>query len=59
MTHEPKTDQLSIRLEPELRQRLERVAEADRRPLAALARNVLADFVDGRSDAIERRGEAA
>jgi predicted DNA-binding protein len=46
MTHEPKTNHLSIRLEPELREKLEAAAEQDRRPLAKLVRNVLADVPD-------------
>jgi predicted transcriptional regulator len=35
----------SVRIEPELRAQLERAAEADRRPVTQLIRNVLHDFV--------------
>jgi predicted transcriptional regulator len=45
MNDEPKLS-LNIRLEPSLRRRLEAVAEADRRPVGSLIRNVLHDYID-------------
>ena len=47
-----KTSKIALRLEPELRDRLEALAELDRRPMANLIRNVLADWCDR-----ERQGE--
>ena len=41
-----KTSKIALRVEPELRDRLEAAAELDRRPMANLIRNVLADWVD-------------
>jgi predicted HicB family RNase H-like nuclease len=43
------TEQLNVRVEPELRAALETAAEADRRPIASLVRNVLSDWIEGRS----------
>jgi hypothetical protein len=37
-----KTDQLSIRIDPDIRAQLEAAADADRRPVSNLVRNVLA-----------------
>jgi hypothetical protein len=50
-----KTSKIALRVEPQLRDRLEAAVERDRRPMANLIRNVLADWVDGRS----REGERA
>ena len=36
-------EQVSVRLEPELRERLERKAQEDQRPLAAMIRKILYD----------------
>jgi predicted DNA-binding protein len=36
-------EQVSVRLEPELRERLERKAQEDQRPLAGLIRKILHD----------------
>jgi hypothetical protein len=49
-----KTSKIALRVEPELRDRLEAAAELDRRPVANLIRNVLADWVDSRSREGER-----
>jgi predicted HicB family RNase H-like nuclease len=43
-----RTGQLVLRVEPELRAELEAAAEEERRPMANLIRNILADWVDGR-----------
>jgi predicted transcriptional regulator len=51
------TNRLEIRVSPDLRQRLEALAEADRRSVGQLARNVLADFVARKRPS--RRREAA
>jgi hypothetical protein len=45
MSHTPKTDQLSVRLDPAIRERLAAAAEQDRRPVSNLVRNVLADWL--------------
>jgi predicted transcriptional regulator len=45
---------VSFRVEPELRERLERAAAADRRPVGSLIRNVLADFVARQAGAEQR-----
>jgi predicted transcriptional regulator len=45
----------SVRIEPELRAQLERAAEADRRPVTQLIRNVLHDFVATHQKNGERR----
>jgi hypothetical protein len=49
-----KTSKIAFRVERELRDRLEAAAELDRRPVANLIRNVLADWVDSRSREGER-----
>jgi hypothetical protein len=41
-----KTSKIALRVEPELRDRLEAAAELDRRPMANLIRAVLADWID-------------
>jgi predicted HicB family RNase H-like nuclease len=41
-----KSDQLSVRIDPLIRERLELAAERDRRPVSNLVRNVLADWLD-------------
>ena len=56
-----KTSKIALRLEPELRDRLEAAAELDRRPMANLIRNVLADWCDGRAQSgqVERSDKRA
>jgi predicted transcriptional regulator len=44
------SDQVSVRLTPELRRELERVAELERRTISNLVRNVLEDFAGVRKD---------
>jgi predicted transcriptional regulator len=41
-----KTSKIALRVEPELRDRLEAAAELDRRPTANLIRAVLADWIE-------------
>ena len=41
-----KTSKIALRLEPELRDRLEAAAQLDRRPMANLIRAVVADWID-------------
>jgi hypothetical protein len=43
------TDEIKIRVEPELRLAIEAEAAADRRPVSSLIRNVLADYAARRS----------
>jgi hypothetical protein len=38
-----KLEQIAVRLEPELRERLQQAADEDRRPLAGLIRKILHD----------------
>ena len=38
-----KLEQVAVRLEPELRERLQRAADQDQRPLAGLIRKILRD----------------
>ena len=38
-----KLEQVAVRLEPELRERLQRAADQDRRPLAGMIRKILHD----------------
>jgi hypothetical protein len=45
MSHTPKSEQLSVRLDPVVRERLAAAAEQDRRPVSNLVRNVLADWL--------------
>jgi hypothetical protein len=50
MKHRPKrppivTEHIALRMEPALREALERAAAQERRPLSHLMRNVLSDFV--------------
>jgi predicted HicB family RNase H-like nuclease len=52
----PRSAQLVLRVEPELRERIEMAASAERRPLASLVRNILSDWVDGRTSYGERAG---
>jgi hypothetical protein len=40
---------IPVRVEPELRVAIEAAAEQDRRPMANLIRNILADWVNSRS----------
>jgi hypothetical protein len=44
-----KTAQIVLRLEPSLREAIEVEAERDRRPMGALIRIVLSDWLEGRS----------
>ena len=46
-----RSEHVTLRLEPELREAIEAAAEADRRPVSNLVRNILSDWVDGRSQA--------
>jgi uncharacterized protein (DUF1778 family) len=46
MNHSTRFDRLTIRIEPELRDAIERAAAADRRPVANFIRYVLARNVD-------------
>jgi hypothetical protein len=47
-----KTSKIALRVEPELRDRLEAAAELDRRPMSALARLLIVDVLADR----ERQG---
>jgi hypothetical protein len=38
-----KLEQIAVRLEPELREKLQRAADQDRRPLAGMIRKILHD----------------
>ena len=44
-----KTSKIALRVEPELRDRLEAAAELDRRPMANLIRAVLEDWIDSQA----------
>jgi hypothetical protein len=44
-----RTEQIVVRLEPELRNRIKIAAEQDHRPVGNLVRNVLRDWLDSRS----------
>jgi uncharacterized protein (DUF1778 family) len=46
MNQSTRFDRLTIRIEPELRDAIERAAAADRRPVANFIRHVLAETVD-------------
>ena len=48
-----KTSKIALRVEPELRDRLEAAAELDRRPVSSMARLLIADALADR----ERQGE--
>jgi predicted transcriptional regulator len=50
-------DQVSARLDPEVLEVVQRIAEAERRPISNLVRNVLEDWAKGRE--LERREHAA
>jgi predicted transcriptional regulator len=41
----PPRDQVSARLDPDVRKTIERVAEIERRPISSVIRNVLTDWV--------------
>ena len=50
-----KTSKIALRLEPELRDRLEAAAAEDRRPVSQYVRNLILDAVDGeRERPVER-----
>jgi hypothetical protein len=53
------TEHVVIRMAPELRQAIETAAEQDRRPVSHLIRNVLSDWIEGRSADGDRAGRAA
>jgi hypothetical protein len=55
----PKTDQLSIRIDPVIRRQLEAAAEQDRRPMSNLVRLVLANWLASHDGGDRRRGVAA
>jgi predicted transcriptional regulator len=46
-----KLEQVAVRLDPELRKKLQRAADQDQRPLAGLIRKVLVDFTKQTSEA--------
>jgi hypothetical protein len=46
-----KLEQIAVRLEPELRERLQRAADQDRRPLAGMIRKLLHDATKPASEA--------
>jgi predicted HicB family RNase H-like nuclease len=50
-----KSDQLSVRIDPLIRERLEAAAEQDRRPVLNLVRNVLADWLADQSQRSRQR----
>jgi hypothetical protein len=54
MSHTPKTDQLSVRIDPGIRERLEAAAEQDRRPVSSLARLLIVDALAARERQPER-----
>ncbi len=41
----PLSDRIGVRIEPQLRAAMDHAAAAERRPLANLIRNILADYV--------------
>jgi predicted DNA-binding protein len=43
-----KAEQVAVRLEPELREKLQLAADKDQRPLAGLIRKVLHDFTNAK-----------
>jgi len=45
----PPRDQVSARLDPEILEVVEQVAEAERRPVSSLVRNVLEDWARARA----------
>jgi predicted transcriptional regulator len=57
MTSKTKLENLTIRLEPETRAALERLAEADRRSVSNLLRKAIADWTA--AHATDRRERAA
>jgi predicted HicB family RNase H-like nuclease len=44
-----RSEQIVVRMEPELRKRIKIAAEQDHRPVGNLVRNVLRDWLDSRS----------
>jgi hypothetical protein len=58
MSNTLKSDQLSVRIDPVIRERLEAAAEQDRRDLSNLVRNVLSDWLAGQSRGDRQRGVA-
>jgi hypothetical protein len=44
-----KLEHITLRVERELRERIELAAAADRRPVSNLVRNILSDWIDSRS----------
>jgi hypothetical protein len=57
MSHTPKSEQLSIRVDPAIRERLAREAAVDRRPLSAFARLLIVDALRNREQ--QNHGQAA
>jgi predicted transcriptional regulator len=53
----PTRDTLSARVDPEVLEIVERVAEAGRRPVSNLVRNILSDWVAARQS--QQHGETA
>ena len=54
----PLSDQVVLRVNPQLRAAIEAAADEDRRPMANLIRNILSDWIDGRSSRDERAASA-
>jgi hypothetical protein len=50
-----KCERIDLRVDRELRERIELAAAADRRPVSNLIRNILSDWIDGRQST-ERAG---
>jgi hypothetical protein len=59
MQNTAKTDQLSIRIDPVIRARLEAAVEQDRLPMSNLVRNVLADWLASHDGGARRRSNRA
>jgi hypothetical protein len=50
-----KTERISARVEPEILAALQKTAEADRRPIASLVRNIVVDWVRAHEEPVEFR----
>jgi predicted transcriptional regulator len=55
MSTKPKKRAASIHLDPDVWDRVEQLAQQERRPISQLLRNIVADAVDSRCD----RGQSA
>ena len=53
------TNSITLRMPPELRAKVETVADEERRPVSQLIRNVIEDFVEARRGKSRRHQEAA